>query len=234
MQLRHRSVLVALLLAAALPAAAQQAAARSSELALHAYTLRSRSADEAADLVRGMLSDRGTVTVQTDGRTLLVRDTAESLSRIVPVLRELDRPRQALQLEIMVVRAFRNPVSPPLESTVPAELASKLRRLLSYDVYQLMARADLPTRQEEEVTYEVGAGFTVRFQVGEVAENGQVKLRDFRLYRRGSEEPIIRTHLNLFMDKTYTLGFAKSEDNPTALMLVLTCRDRKAAAKGGG
>jgi len=69
MPLRHRSVLVALLLAAALPAAAQQAAERSSELALHAYTLRSRSADEAADLVRGMLSDRGTVTVQADGTT---------------------------------------------------------------------------------------------------------------------------------------------------------------------
>jgi hypothetical protein len=162
-----------------------------------------------------------------------VRDTAESLARIVPVLRQLDHPLRALQLEVLVVRAFRSPVSPVLDSTVPAELADKLRRLLSYDVYQLMARADLPTRQGENVVYEVGAGYKVSFRVGEVAEGGQVKLRDFRLYRSGSDEPVIRTHLNLFMDKTYTLGFAKSEDSPTALMLVLTCHDRKAQARGG-
>jgi hypothetical protein len=72
----------------------------------------------------------------------------------------------------------------------------------------------------------------VRFQVGDLTAGGQVKLRDFRLYRRGTDEPVIRTHLNLFMDKTYTLGFAKSEDSPTALMLVLTCRDRRATQGG--
>jgi len=76
MLLRRRFVLAALLLAAALPVAAQPAAVASGELALHAYTLRSRTAEEAADLVRGMLSARGTVTVQADGNTLLVRDTA--------------------------------------------------------------------------------------------------------------------------------------------------------------
>lgn len=238
---RLAALLVALAtLLPAVPGSAQQGAG-GEPLALHAYTMRHRQVEDAELLVRRLLSAAGDVTVQADRNTLLVRDTAASLARIAPALRDFDRPLRPLDLEMMVVRAMRTTISPPPPSTVPRELAERLRKLLSYDVYQLVARADLPTRENENVTYEVGAGYSVRFQVGEVAEGGQVKLRDFRLFRRGEREPVIRTHLNLFLGKTYTLGLAKSEESPTALMVVIVCNDREpivvappSTALGGG
>ena len=243
----HRNILAAALLAAALlPAAAAEAqppagAAVGQPLALHAHTLRYRQAADAERLVHGMLSAAGNVTVQADRSTLLVRDTAASLARIAPALRDFDRPLRPLQLEMMVVRASRSTVSPTPPSTVPHELAERLSKLLSYDVYLLVASVELPTQENDNVTYEVGAGYSVRFQVGEVIAGGQVKLRDFRLFRHGNREPVIRTHLNLFLGKTYTLGFAKSEQSPTALMVVIVCRDREpivvappATVLGGG
>lgn len=214
-----------LLLAAGGPLAATPAAAqeRSERLALHAHTLRHRSAAEAEQMVRGMLSAHGSVSVQEGGNTLVVRDTVSSLAGITEALRRFDQGVRTLRLELMVVRAYRTTVSPgPIASTVPQELVQRLRRFLSYDVYDLVAEAELPTREGETVTYEVGAGYTVRFRVGELSDDGRVKLHDFRLTRRGREGPMIHTNLILFLDKTYSLGFSKSADSPTALMLVIT------------
>lgn len=230
----QRAFVAALLLATLLPAFAHQAQSGlgtgEPQMALHAYTLRHRQVADAEQLVRRMLSPAGSVIVQAERGTLVVRDTVASLARIAPALREFDRPLRPLQLEMMVVRALRSTSTPAPPSTVPRELAERLRKLLSYDVYQLVARADLPTHENEEVTYEVGAGYSVRFQVGEVVAGGQVKLRDFRLFQRGGSEPVIRTHLNLFLGKTYTLGLAKSEESPTALMVVIVCNDRRPVA----
>lgn len=235
-------VALALVLALGVPGAVAPAAAQEQDerMALHAHTLRHRSAAEAEELVRGMLTARGSVSVQEGGNTLLVRDTMSSLPRIVTALRAFDRAVRPLRLEMMVVRANRSRVSGVGASTVPPELVQKLRRFLSYDYYDLVAEADLPTREGEAVTYEVGAGYSVRFQVGELSDDGRVKLRDFRLSQRGREEPMIRTNLILFLDKTYSLGFSKSASSPTALMLVITAHrgsepeQRPAAAEGGG
>lgn len=242
----RRAFAAALMLALVLPAVAGEAQAPpapddNAPLALHAYTLRYRQVEDAELLVRRMLSPVGSVQVQAERDTVVVRDTAASLARIAPALRDFDRPLRPLQLEMMVVRALRSTGTPLPPTTVPKDLADRLSKLLSYDVYQLVARADLPTQENEDVTYEVGAGYSVRFQVGEVLAGGQVKLRDFRLFQRGGREPMIRTHLNLFLGKTYTLGLAKSEESPTALMVVIVCNDRDAvnvappaAVLGGG
>lgn len=223
---RRRTALAALtlLLAAGGPLAAPPAAAQehSERLALHAHTLRNRSAAEAEEMVRGMLSAHGSVSVQAGGNTLVVRDTVSSLARITEALRRFDQAVRTLRLEMMVVRAYRTGVSGLDASTLRPELVERLRRFLSYDVYDLVAEADLPTREGETVTYEVGAGYTVRFRVGELSDDGRVKLHDFRLTRRGRDEPMIHTNLILFLDKTYSLGFSKSADSPTALMLVIT------------
>ena len=193
-------------------------------MTLHAYTLSHRSAAEAAELVRGMLSPRGSVTVQEERNTVVVRDTLATLARVVPALRQLDRPARALEFEVMVVRAYREPMGTPLMVPPPRELVEKLRKLLNYGTYELVAAAHLPSHEGEELTYQVGDSYSVSFRAGELASDASVKLYDFRLFRRGREEPMIHTNLNLFLDKTYSLGFSKSEDSDTALMVVITCR----------
>lgn len=202
----------------------------SERMTLHAFSLSHRSAAEAAELVRGMLSPRGRVTVQEERNTVVVRDTLATMARVVPALRQFDRPARPLEFEVMVVRAYRERVVSPTVLPPPRELVSKLRKLLNYSSYELVAMADLPSREGEELTYQVGGSYSVGFRVGELGSDESIKLYDFRLFRHGREEPMIHTNLNLFVGKTYSLGFSKSEDSETALMVVITCRGTAPAA----
>ena len=219
---RHLPSLLVLSLLLPLAAAAQPQPP-TVRVALHAYAFQHRPAADAVPLVRPLLSSHGSLLIKRDGKTLVVRDTMAGIARVVPMLRSLDRPVIPLDVEVMLVRAERTQVSPAQESTVPEALARELASILPYDVYLQVAHADLATREGEEVTYEVGAGYTLRFRLGRY-EAGGVKLYDFRVYRAGREDPMVHANLLLRLDETYSLGLSKSENSPTALMVVLTCR----------
>ena len=197
---------------------------RVERMALHAHTLRYRAAEDALGVVRPLLSPRGSAEVQPDGNTLVIRDSIASLARIVPALRAFDRPSEPLRLEVLVVRAGPEGGAASARSTVPRALEAKLKKLLPFDSYELLAEADLGTREGESVTYEIGAGYSLRFDVGLVVAGRQLRLEDFRVFQQGREAPLIRTNLRLLLGKTYSLGFAKSQDSPTALMVVITGR----------
>jgi hypothetical protein len=220
---RRLPALLALSLLLPLAADAQPQHPSTVRMALHAYSFQHRAAADAVPLVRPLLSSHGSLLIKRDGKTLVVRDTVAGLARVVPMLRSLDRPVIPLDVEVMLVRAERTLVSPPQESTIPPALARELASILPYDVYLQVAHADLATREGEEVTYEVGAGYTLRFRLGRYQAGG-VKLYDFRVYRAGREQPMVHANLRLTLDETYSLGLSKSESSPTALMVVLTCR----------
>jgi hypothetical protein len=233
MPTRHRPALLLLLavLAAAFAAEAQDRRGTrvsppypTDRVAIHAYTPRHRSAAEAAAVVEPMLSGQGLVTVQEKTNTVVVRDTVAALAKIAPALRAFDQPRRPLALEMMVVRAANGRAARALRPTAPPQVARQLARHVRYDVYELVGRADLATAEGEEITYEVGGGYTLRFRVGDIGEGQRLKLHDLRVFQNGREEAMIRVNLLLTLDRMYILGLAKSEESPTALMLVLTCR----------
>jgi hypothetical protein len=224
---------------AATPALAQQGGGEE-RLRVHAYTLRYQPASEAIELVRPLLSVRGTVELQPGGNTLVIRDSLAALARIVPVLRRFDHPAQPVRVEIMVVRASTNRVSPPLPSTVPPELVARLRGLLRYETFELLAQADLQTHEGDDVTYEMGDDFAVRFRLGTLLDDRRIKLHGFQVLRAEPEaEPedvrqLIHTNLNLWLGETVTLAPARSEDSATALMVVVTCRAALPPSAGTG
>jgi type II/III secretion system protein len=201
-------------------------------LVLHAYTLKYQRASDALPLVHPLLSEHGTVELQPGDNTLVIRDNPGALSRILPVLRSFDHAPRPLRVEILIVRASRSAVSPPLgHSDLPEELTQKLRKLLLYDNYDLEAQAKLKPVEGEAVTYEIGEGYLVAFRLGTVLPDGRVRLADFEIGRRLPRRPpqeLLHTNLNLWLDQTMSLGLAKSEGSREALMVVLTLRD------GGG
>jgi hypothetical protein len=213
------------------PAAAQQegpsAGDDDSRLAVHAYVLQHQPASEAIELVRPLLSPRGTVELQPGGNTLVVRDSLAALARIVPVLRSFDHPARPVRLEILVVRAARTKVSPPLASNVPEPLLGRLRSLLTYDSYTLQAQADLLTLEGQQVVFEMGNDYAVRFQLGTLLGERRIKLHGFQVIRGGdpaTAEVLINTNLNLWLEQTVTLALARREESASALMVVVTGR----------
>ncbi len=203
---------------------------RSDQLAVHAYKLQHQSASEALMLIHSLLSPRGTVELQKEANTLVVRDTVAALARIVSVLHNFDRPALPLRLELYVVRASRHRVSgqPGTSPKIPAELVRRLRELLPYEVYELEGQAQLTTAEGQSVTYEIGSGFEVSFRLGAVEADRQIRLHGFRILRRqqrnGLAKPLVQYDLTASLDQPTTVGLARSESSPDALMLVLKLR----------
>src|ERR1700724_63179 len=207
----------------AAPLAAQPGQPRrdSAELVLHAYKLLYQQALEAIPLIQPLLTGRGTLELQPGGNTLVTRDTAAALARIVPVLRAFDPPAQPLKVEILIVRASRAAVGPPQlsHSDLPASLTRRLRELLPYDIYELEAQA---------VAYELGDDYVVSFRLGTLMEAKRIRLGNFEVSRRAggskSTAPLVHTSLNLCLDQTMSLGLARSEGSRDALIIVVTVR----------
>ena len=198
-------------------------------LVLHAYTLKHQRASDAIPLVHPLLSERGTVELQPGDNTLVIRDTPGALARILPVLRSFDHAPRPLRVEIMIVKASRSAVSPPMNhSDLPEELTRRLRKILLYDNYDLEAQSLLQPVEGESVTYEIGEGYQVAFRLGTVLPDRRVRLTDFEIARRSPKrgpQELLHTNLNLWLDQTMSLGLAKSEGSREALMVVLTLRD---------
>jgi hypothetical protein len=205
------------------------------ELILHAQAFKYRRAADALALVSPLLSQHGTVELQPGSNTLVIRDTPSIIKRIIPVLRTYDQPARALNLELYIVRASRSMVSPALpRSNLPETLTRRLRSLLAYDSFEVQAQALLSTREGQAVTYALADDYEVSFRLGTVSADQQVKLSDFRVLRRERRlaVPLLSYGLvNLRLDQPQTLGLAKSESSPEALMFVLTLRNGEVARR---
>jgi hypothetical protein len=195
---------------------------------LYAYTLRHQPARDAFDVVQRMLSPEGKITLRPGSRTLEIRDTPEIIQQVGSFLRVFDHAPLTLDLELMVVQAITLPVSPqPADSPeIPRALISELRKFLRFQTYRLLARGELEPRENEEVTYEMADGYRVSFRVGTLLANRRIKLHGFRLTRVESqvEEELIHTTLTPWMGRPMALGISRSEDDRSALMLVVICR----------
>lgn len=201
---------------------------------LHAYAFKHKRASDAIALVHPLLSPRGTLELQPADNTLVIRDSPAAIAKIIPLLRNYDRPARPLRVEILIVRASRSAVSPQMiHSDLPEEMTRRLHDLLGYDNYDVEARGALSTQEGEAATYEMGPEYQVSFRSSLLPQR-RVRLSDFQIVRRpprrsgqapAAAQVLIRTNMNLSVDRTMSLGLAKSEASREALMVVLTVRD---------
>jgi hypothetical protein len=201
------------------------------------YTLQHQPASEAVALVRPLLSVRGTVELRPGGNTLVIRDNLAALSRILTLLRSFDHPPQALELEIQMVRASTDSGPGDDGNQVPPDLMKKLRGLLRYDSFRLLAETRIKAWEGEEFSHRLGSEFETSFKLGTVLADRRIKLRGFRVLRHPgteAEKQLIHTNMNLWLDQTLALGFAQSEASKHALIVVLTCRMPSGRADSGG
>jgi hypothetical protein len=216
------------LLAAVLPAMPQSAPGPR-EIVTQVYTFKYQRASEAVMMVYPLLSPRGAVELQPSGNTLVIRDTAEVIRKLMPVLRGYDHPARALRLEVYVVRASRTVVSPQVQhSDLPEEMTKRLRGLLAYDNFEKQAQAQLAGAEGQWAMYELGPEYKVSFRFGTLSGDRRVKLSNFRISHLVEGRPemeLLHANLEVSADHTTSVGLAKSESSPEALMLVLTLRD---------
>lgn len=210
---------------------------------VHAHTLGFRPASEALPLVRPFLSPNGTVEEQPGGNTLVIRDTPSVIGRIVPVLERFDQPPEDLRFEIQIVRAGprRGAVSPPQateDAELSGEIVDRLRELLRYEDYRVLAEAAVTSTEGQRVTYSLGQNYSVSFRLGSILGGSQVsgerlRLEDFRILKhtrnpanKGRQlEPkeLFSATLNLWIDRPFNLVLTQDASRQEALMVAISC-----------
>ena len=198
--------------------------------------LRHRPASEAIAEIEGLLTAWGTVELQPQRNALVVRDTEAVVRRVFARLREYDQPLRQVRLEIQIVRAGDTPrASPPDAPRLPDELVRRLRELLRFETFALVAEAGLEMREGERVAYQFGGDYRVEFELGVLTSNRQLRLGDFIVGRGSADEArqLIHTNLNLTLERPMVLGLAQTESSARALMVVLTCHLLPPAAGSG-
>ncbi|HRC85416.1 MAG TPA: secretin N-terminal domain-containing protein, partial [Thermoanaerobaculia bacterium] len=209
---------------------ADEQALRQAPLEVYSFTLKHQRATEALAVVQPMLSPRGSLELKPAENTVVVRDAPTALARVIPILRRFDHPPKALAIEVMIVRAQRAAFSPIItQDNLPEALERRLRELLPFSSYAVIARTELPSREGEGITYEIAEGYVVNFRPGVLVDGEQLKLYDFRLTPVSQgvvSKALFQGTLNLRLERPLALGLAAAEGSEKALVVVVTPRLR--------
>jgi len=84
---------------------AQTAKEKLEPLAVYVAPLNYAQADELSDQIESVLSERGTVEVDTRGNQLIIRDTEEKIGVVRGLLQSLDQPNRQIVIEARFVEA---------------------------------------------------------------------------------------------------------------------------------
>lgn len=198
---------------------------------LHVYTLRHQTAGDALGLVQPLLSPRGTVELRPGANTLVLRDTPQAISRILPVLVGFDHPSRPVDVELWMVRASgKIAISPPVaprQSNVPADLLRALAEHLPYEQYGLLGSSRVRGAEGEKMTFQVAGNYAVRFRLGTVVAEQRLRLNDFEVLLmpdNGEPVPLLKSQLNLWLGRSMVFALSPGEGSNTALMVVVRCR----------
>ena len=206
---------------------------RAETLVLHAHQLAHQPAREALPLVEPMLSPSGSLELRAQTNTLVVRDRASIVEAVRATLREFDHPPVDLVLDVFLLSATRRDDDLPPGADIsglPPALIEGLGSMVRFNSYQVLAEGQLVTREGQQVSYDLGARYALRFQVGTVLGARVLKLRGFELVRRNAslEQPLLSTDLNVTLRRMQVLALAASENAEQGLVVALTCRPRSA------
>ena len=201
-------------------------------LKVHVFTFEHQSADDALGEIRPLFSDRGSVELKQGGDTVVLRDEADELEKILRTLRDFDHPRRSLRLRFQLLRAQRVPFSPPqLSSGVSPALVERLKQVLRYDAYQSMAETSFVSTEGEQVAYDFGDDLGMEFRVGTVLQSTRLGLKDFRMVRRGpfgagtggGGVTVLHANLGLRLGQTLAMVLTRDEAADSALVVAITC-----------
>jgi len=198
--------------------AAESVAARS-------FQLQFRDASRAAVVIKPLITDKGSVSIQPSSNTLVVTDIPERLGEVARILGEYDAPAKTFSIDLKLVSASTSqnpqPVPPDLK-----EISSKLGGVLRFNQFEKIGELVTSGREGTPVLIDIDGGYRAEFRLGEFDPlSRSLRLEDFKLSRvpqRGGElQQLLKTSINLRLGQTVALGASRDPGSTRALMIVL-------------
>lgn len=186
--------------------------------------LEHQPAREAFPLIESLLSPDGVFEVP-DANTLVVRDHASVVEKLAQELKDFDHPLENVDLEVYVLDASARQSEEPEQDpqTFPEPLRAGLAQMLRFNHYELRGEGQVSVREGEEIRYQIGPEYAVRFTVGTVLGGQRLRLRSLEVARRspdGDYGPVRPPfNLNLTIDRLLLLSLASAEGSERSLVV---------------
>lgn len=216
-----------------------------------AFRLRHRPVAEAVALVVPLLSPAGSVVLQPQDNTLVVRDGAEVLASVEERLRRWDVAPAAFTVEIRLIHASNVQPTPrpgphfapdvrELAAATPTPsgphfrtLEDELRRLFRYRYFSDVGVVRVATTEGATVELPGPGPYAVRFTLRALPPTySRIQLAGFALLRRGGDGPparraVFEGNVNLGVRQLSVVGAAPAENADEALVLAFRVEREK-------
>jgi hypothetical protein len=227
-------ILLVTLLVAAAPGAAD-------DVAVRVYVLKYKRVEEAALLVRPLLSEAASVTLAQKLNAMTVTARPEKLDQIGKILASFDKPPRGYDFAVKLVRARADVPSGSIASEIGG-LGAKLKTLFQFNDYALIDSVVLRGVEGGSVRYQLGPEYLLSFAIHPGApESHELLLSGLslsRVYSKPGEatflKPLYRTSVPITLSQTLVLGASRDEASKSALILVVLAEEapRADAEKG--
>lgn len=214
---------IALLFIAA--SALAEAADAGGSLSVRTFQFRHKQAENAAAVIKPLMSAEGSMSIQPSANSLVVTDAPENLKKIAAALAGFDTAAQPFRLSIRLVSAGRAAGEAARVDRELSDVAPKLA-LLRYNVLESIGAAEIAGEEGGPGVVDL-RDYRADFRFGEYdPASDSIRIGDFKLSRLEGEtlSQIMKTTLNLKLGQTVIIGATKEPQSQRALMIVVTAK----------
>lgn len=194
---------------------------------VHYYELKYVSATEVLPFIEKMISSEGDIRFQPVKNSIQVSDYPERLRLIQDFIKNTDLPPQKYKISIKLFEASLNQT----ESTITKEvegLKFQLKKIIPYRSYKLLDEISVEAEPGAYINQSIAKDYQITFYLKRFIGNQKaVKLLDmeFSKVEKGEKNvkvisPLMKTSLNLFLERTQVLGASSSQKEGKALIFV--------------
>jgi len=225
-------VVLSVLLAVARAVPAQEQG-RKGGLVVRVLTPKFRTIEEMMTVVQPLLSDEGSILIQTRPLSLTVKDRESVVERIAKAVEAADLPPRALGLSVSLLRAGPGHGSEKGRKETPqmAVVGERLKKLFGFESYTVIESVNFLGVEGNGAGFPMGRSFRLDFRLDRSIGNSTVRLKDLVLSRLREEgkkpgwKDLLRTSINVPLGEPFVLGVGKDESATGALFLVFVASD---------
>jgi hypothetical protein len=214
------------------------------EASVRVFVLKHKRVEEAALLVRPLLSEASSVTLTSKLNAMTVTDRPEKLDQIGKILASFDVPPRGYNFAVKLIRARADVPAGSIAREIGG-IGAKLKSLFQFNDYALIDSAVLRGVEGGVLRYELGTDYTLTFGVRPSGGSGgkELLLSPFALSKLwkppgqtgpGLMRQLYQTSVPITLNQTLVLGASREEGSKSALILILLAEEspRPDAEKG--
>lgn len=199
--------------------------------AVRVFTFKFRKADDAAVVVRSLLTEEGSVLIQPKANSLTVQDQQQAIDRISRTLLRWDVPPRGRILSITLLKATSVPARGGEKKVLPEEIrqvSERLRKLFNFQDFSPLDSLVVRGLEGNAVSCSMAGGYQLDFLLEAGADENLIRLRDLSLsavrkdHGTAMRAQILKSSINMPAGQPYVLGVGKDEAAHAALFLVFS------------